>query len=156
MSQITDNARVLSSVQTAQLISVNHDTALIWVFSEKCLAESRFSARNRSGHTDNISRLCRKEMFSNIFSPSGYANVSSCTDNCETVRISGFSFSITGFISGLIRFHETCALCTALNNFAALEDLTDSFVKQDKNVVKLQPSRLSSLFQAHLPHRNIK
>ena len=43
MSQITDNARVLSSVQTAQLFTVNRDAALIRIFSEKCLAESRFS-----------------------------------------------------------------------------------------------------------------
>ena len=34
-----------------------------------------------------------------------------------------------------MRFHETCALCTALNSFAALEDLTDSLVKQDRDVV---------------------
>ena len=68
MSQITDNARVLSSVQTAQLFTVNRDAALIRIFSEKCLAESRFAARNRSGHTDNISRLCRKgNVFKYIF-----------------------------------------------------------------------------------------
>ena len=30
--------------------------------------------------------------------------------------------------SGLIRFQETCALCTALNSFAALDDLVASFV----------------------------
>lgn len=137
MSQITDNARVLSSVQTAQLFTVNRDAALIRIFSEKCLAESRFSARTAPVTPIISPGFASREMFSNIFSSSGYANVSSRTDNCETVRISGFSFSITGFISGLIRFHETCALCTALNNFAALEDLTDSFVKQDKNVVKI-------------------
>ena len=39
-------------------------------------------------------------------------------------------------MSGLIRFHDTCALCTALNSFAALEDFTDSLTKQAKNVVK--------------------
>ena len=32
------------------------------------------------------------------------------------------------FKSGLIRFHETWAFCTELNNFAAFEDLVESFV----------------------------
>ena len=35
-----------------------------------------------------------------------------------------------------MRFHETSAFCTALNSFAALEDLTTSLVKQDRKVVK--------------------
>ena len=34
----------------------------------------------------------------------------------------------------LIRIHDTCAFCTALNSLAALEDLDASLVKQDKNV----------------------
>ena len=38
-------------------------------------------------------------------------------------------------MSGLMRFQETCALCTALNSFAAWEDFTESLIKQDKNVV---------------------
>ena len=42
---------------------------------------------------------------------------------------------ISTFISGLIRFQDTCALCTALNNFAALEDFVESLVKQEINVV---------------------
>lgn len=37
----------------------------------------------------------------------------------------------------MIRFHETCALCTALKSFAALEDFTESFVKHDTNVVNV-------------------
>ncbi len=46
------------------------------------------------------------------------------------------------FISGLIRFHETCAFCTALNSFAAFEDLTDSLTKQDKKVVNAAMSQV--------------
>ena len=38
-------------------------------------------------------------------------------------------------ISGLMRFHETSAFCTALNSFATLEDLTVSLVKQERKVV---------------------
>ena len=34
-----------------------------------------------------------------------------------------------------MRFHDTCALWTALNSFAALEDLVASLVKQARNVV---------------------
>ena len=34
-----------------------------------------------------------------------------------------------------MRFHETSARCTALKSFAALEDLTDSFMKQERKVV---------------------
>ena len=36
---------------------------------------------------------------------------------------------------GLMRFHETSARCTALNSFAALEDLVAIFAKQERNVV---------------------
>ena len=43
--------------------------------------------------------------------------------------------SSTGASNGLIRFHDTCALCTELNSFAALADLPDSFKKQERNVV---------------------
>ena len=46
-----------------------------------------------------------------------------------------FPSSSGDFISGLIRFHETSAFCTELNSFATLEDLTVSFVKQERNVV---------------------
>ena len=35
----------------------------------------------------------------------------------------------------LMRLHDTCACCTALNSLAALEDFTDSFAKQAINVV---------------------
>ena len=35
----------------------------------------------------------------------------------------------------LMRPHDTCACCTALNSLAALEDFTDSFAKQAINVV---------------------
>ena len=38
-------------------------------------------------------------------------------------------------IRGWIRFQDTCALWTALNSFAALEDLVASLVKQARNVV---------------------
>ena len=34
-----------------------------------------------------------------------------------------------------MRFHDTSAFCTELKSFAALEDLTVSFVKQERNVV---------------------
>ena len=34
-----------------------------------------------------------------------------------------------------MRFQETCALCTALKSFAALEDFTESFTKHTRNVV---------------------
>jgi len=34
-----------------------------------------------------------------------------------------------------MRPHDTCACCTALNSFAALEDLTDSFAKHERKVV---------------------
>lgn len=39
------------------------------------------------------------------------------------------------FISGLMRFHETSARCTKLKSLAAFEDLTDIFIKQERNVV---------------------
>ena len=38
------------------------------------------------------------------------------------------------FMSGLMRFHETSARCTALKSFAALADLVESFKKQERNV----------------------
>ena len=34
-----------------------------------------------------------------------------------------------------MRFHDTSAFCTALNSFAALDDLVDIFMKQDRKVV---------------------
>ena len=42
------------------------------------------------------------------------------------------SFGIT--ISGFMRFHETCALWTALNSLAAFDDLSASLVKHARNV----------------------
>ena len=44
--------------------------------------------------------------------------------------------SVSGVrISGLMRFHDTSAFCTALNSLATLEDFTVSLVKQERNVV---------------------
>lgn len=43
-----------------------------------------------------------------------------------------------------MRFHETSAFCTELNSLAPLEDLTVSFVKQDRKVVN---AAMSQAFQ---------
>jgi hypothetical protein len=57
----------------------------------------------------------------------------------------------------LILFHDTCALCTALNSFAACEDFLESFAKHDTYVAKIaishsfQPVPRTSL----LPKYNI-
>ena len=47
-----------------------------------------------------------------------------------------------------MRFHETCALCTALNSFAAPEDYVASFVKQDRKVVNAARSHAVQPFPA--------
>ena len=56
------------------------------------------------------------------------------TTFCAAGASSGGSASGV-FISGLMRFQETSARCTALKSFAALADLVESFRKQERNVV---------------------
>ena len=41
-----------------------------------------------------------------------------------------------------MRFQDTSAFCTELKSFAALEDLTVSFVKQERNVVNAAMSQV--------------
>ena len=83
--------------------------------------------------------FAENEISSRIFLPSGYVKLRCLTLSAAT----GVSFTLTSSVSffsscgskGLMRFQETCALCTALKSFAALEDFTESFTKHTRNVV---------------------
>ena len=78
-----------------------------------------------------------------------------------TVRVSGLAGISSGRgsgwrISGLMRPQDTWAFCTALNSFAAWEDLTANLPKQDKNVVNAAISQAAQPVPATLRAPKVK
>lgn len=53
------------------------------------------------------------------------------SETCSSAVSTACSSGISTITSGRLLFQVTCALFTALNSFAALDDLKESLVKQD-------------------------
>lgn len=141
VAQVTNGGGDLPRGQGSKFRFAKFCRATVGCFAQEHPAEGGFAAGHRAGDANDIARVRRqaqagkdgsfaigKERFSSVTScAAGIFNASSCS-GC--------------FISSLMRFHETSAFCTELNSFATLEDLTTSFVKQERKVVNAAMSHV--------------